>query len=115
MVEPGPRVEAELAYQRALTALHEARAELADVAAARRRLAFDRARLDAAEALDRDRLLTARFTEITGRAERLRQDAAELRERVRRLSEDGSHEPAEVPDDLLGEGFEQPPYLGDGR
>jgi hypothetical protein len=115
VVEPGPRLEAELAYQRALAALHEARAELADVAAARRRLAYDRVRLEPADALGRDQLLAARFAEASGRAERLREAAAALREQVRRLSDDATSEPAEVPDDLPGEGFEQPLHFKDGE
>lgn len=115
MVEPVGRVDAELAYQRALAALHEARAELADVAAARRRLAYDRVRLDPVEAQARERQLTDRFTGVSERAEQLREAAAVLREQLRRFSDDGASEPAELPDDALGEGFEQPPHFGDGR
>jgi len=115
VVEPVGRLDAELAYQRALSALHDARADLADVAAARRRLAYDRARLDPAEAQSRDRQLTDRFTAVSERAEQLREAAAALREQLRRFSVDGASEPAEIRDDSLGEGFEQPPHFGDGR
>ena len=50
MVAPDPQVAAELAYQRALALLHDARADLENVAAARRRLAYDRTRLTPEEA-----------------------------------------------------------------
>lgn len=110
MVEPEPRVTAELAYQRALTALHEAREELDDVAAARRRYAYDRPRLDPGEAHLREEALGHRFQQASRRVEALRAEAARLREQVRRLDDSASAEPVDVPPGTAVEGFEQPPY-----
>lgn len=109
MVEADPREAAELAYQAALAALHDARAGLADVASARRRLAYDRTRLDAADGHAREQVLDARFAELSSLTEALRERAATAREQVRRLGEDAS-EPSEVPRDDVLRGFEQPPY-----
>jgi hypothetical protein len=111
VVGPDPQVAAELAYQRALALLHDARADLADVAAARRRLAYDRTRLTPAEADAAGRDLDARFAELSSRADRLRDEAVALRELLRRHGE-GTTEPEDIPADPATEGFEQPPYLG---
>ncbi|MFN8136574.1 MAG: hypothetical protein U0R79_03200 [Propionicimonas sp.] len=110
MVEAGGREAAELAYQRALASLHDVRADLADVAAARRRLAFDRPRLDPPEALRREQDLAARFDELSARAGRLRDEAAALREAVRRLHGEGAVEPVELPPETPSGRFEQPPF-----
>lgn len=109
MVDADPREAAELAYQAALAALHDARSDLADVAAARRRLAYDRSGLDAADGHAREQALDARFADLASRTEALRERAAAARARVRRLGEDAS-EPAEVPRDDVLRGFEQPPH-----
>lgn len=111
MVDADPRLTAQLAYQRALGALHEARADLADLAAARRRLAYERTRLDPAEAQARDALLAARHDALAAASDRLRSEAADLRDVLRRFGD----EPAEPPglrSDAAGDGFEQPPYPG---
>lgn len=114
MADHGEQVEAELAYQRALAALHEARSELADVAAARRRLAYERVGLDEAEVAARERTLDSEFAVLTARADRLRDEAVRLREIVHRQLTDAAAEPDEVPDEPTFEGFEQPPYRGTG-
>lgn len=110
MVAPDPQIAAELAYQRALALLHEARADLANVAAARRRLAYDRTRLTPGEADVAARDLDSRFAELSARADRLRDEAVALREHLRRHGE-MTAEPEDLPEDTGAEGFEQPPYL----
>jgi hypothetical protein len=110
VVAPDPQVAAELAYQRALALLHDARADLGNVAAARRRLAYDRTRLTPEEADGAARDLDVRFAELSARADRLRDEAVALREQLRRHDE-ANAEPEDVPEDLGGEGFEQPPFL----
>ncbi len=112
MADPGAQIAAELAYQRALTALHEARADLADVAAARRRLAYERGRLDATEVAEREQVLGARFAELSARADQLRDEAVRLREVLRRHLEDLAAEPDEVPEEPTPGDYEQPPYPG---
>lgn len=112
MADAGEQVAAELAYQRALTALHEARSDLADVAAARRRLAYERVRLDEAEVRAREGVLDVEFAALTTRADRLRDEAVRLREIVHRHLADAASEPEVVPDEPALEGFEQPPYPG---
>ncbi|MCB0912544.1 MAG: hypothetical protein KDB60_13095 [Propionibacteriaceae bacterium] len=114
MADAGGQVAAELAYQRALAALHEARSDLADVAAARRRLAYERVRLDAAEVDARERALGVRFTELSTRADQLRDEAVRLRDVLHRHAADGMAEPDELPAEPAFEGFEQPPYPGPG-
>lgn len=112
MADPGAQVTAELAYQRALAALHEARSDLADVAAARRRLAYERPRLDGVEFAARERALADRFAALSARADQLRDEAAHLREVLYRHVADGAAEPDELPDQPPSDGFEQPPYPG---
>lgn len=112
MADPSARVEAELAYQRALAALHTARADLADVAAARRRLAYERVQLAPADADARDHELGVRFAELSSRATALRDEAARLREELRRHTDDAASEPSEVPEGPEPAGFEQPPFQG---
>ncbi len=114
MTDAGAQVAAELAYQRALTALHEARSDLADVAAARRRLAYERGRLDAAEVATREDALESRFTVLSARADQLRDEAVRLREILHRHLAAAAAEPDEIPDEPALEGFEQPPYPGPG-
>jgi hypothetical protein len=108
VADASARVEAELAYQRALAALHEARADLAGVAAARRRLAYERAQLPPADADARDRELGVRFAELSTRATGLRDEAARLREDLRRHTDDATSEPAELPEGPEPRGFEEP-------
>ena len=88
MADSGAQVSAELAYQRALAALHAARADLAEVAAARRRLAFERRGADPGGAEAREQALAVQHAELTDRAE-----------------------PDEVHDEPFPGNFEQPPYL----
>lgn len=105
-----PREEAELAYQRALAALHDARAELAEIMAARRRLAFDRGRLAPGVADQRAAELDAARAALEPRVELLRTQAAELRGSLRRAT-DATGEPVEFDAGPEPDGFEQPPYL----
>lgn len=110
MVEADGLSVAELAYQHALTALHEARAELSDVAAARRRFAFDRARLSAETAAARAAALDTAHAALTSRVDGLREQAAALRAELRRLTGDAGSEPDDLPDEPESEGFQQPPF-----
>ncbi|MGC3994420.1 MAG: hypothetical protein QM779_09985 [Propionicimonas sp.] len=115
MVDGSARVEAELAYQRALTALHDVRADLADVAAAQRRLAYQRLQLSAAEAAALGEGLEARRAQLAARAAELREEAIRLREGVRRFAGDAGVEPDELPPAAPPSGFEQPPFQGEER
>lgn len=110
MVEAGELSAAELAYQRALTALHEARAELSDVAAARRRFAFERARLSSVAAAARAAELETAHAGLTSRVEALREQASALRAELRRLTDDPGNEPDDLPEEPDGEGFQQPSF-----
>ena len=110
MVEAGERAAAELAYQRALTALHEARADLSDVAAAQRRFAFDRSRLSPEAVGVRSAELSAAQEGLTLRVDALREQAATLRAVLRRLTDDLGSEPDEVPEEPDTGGFSQPPF-----
>ncbi|HEY3337429.1 MAG TPA: hypothetical protein VGK18_02905 [Propionicimonas sp.] len=112
MVEAGELSAAELAYQRALTALHEARAELSEVSAARRRFAFDRARLSAEAATARVAELEAAHARLSSRVEELREQASALRVVLRRLTDDPATEPDDLPEEPEGEGFQQPSFEG---
>jgi chromosome segregation ATPase len=110
VVEADELSAAELAYQRALTALHEARAELSDVAAARRRFAFDRTRMSAEAAAARAAELDTAHAALTARVDALREQASALRAGLRRLTDDTGSEPDDVPEEPEGEGFQQPPF-----
>ena len=110
MVEAGERAAAELAYQRALTALHEARADLSEVAAARRRFAFDRARLSPEAVVARSAELAAAHEALTSRVDGLREQAAAFRVVLRRFTDDPGSEPDDVPEEPDTEGFHQPPF-----
>lgn len=107
-----PREQAELAYQRAISVLHDARAELAEVMAARRRLVFDRTRLEPAVAGRREAELETGRVALVSRVERLRAEAEELRSVLRRMT-DAAAEPAEIEPVPEADGFEQPPFLQD--
>lgn len=112
------KVEAERAYQRALSALHGVRAELAEVAAAQRRLAYQRRHLVPAEAAAVESGLTARYDQLAARAAALRTEATGLRDAVRRFAPDDASEPAELPPVELpapATGYEQPPFSGPQR
>ncbi len=109
MVDDGDRAEAELAYQRALAALHEARARLAELTAARRRFAFDRTRLGADAAEVRAAELEATHTALMARADQLRDQAAGLRAVLRHL-DDRSPEPDDLPEEQPPGGYQQPPF-----
>lgn len=114
MVDAEGRIAAEIAYQRALTALHETREALAAVQAARRRLEFERAGLPSAEADARARDLTTQHSGLAGRAEELRSRAAALRDELRRAG-GAAGEPVEPPaSPEPGAGFVQPPFAGAG-
>lgn len=110
MVDDGDRAEAELAYQRALAALHEARASLAELNAARRRFAFDRTRLGAEAAEARAAELEATHTALVAHADQLRDRAAGLRSVLRHLSDEQSPEPDDLPDEQPPGGYQQPPF-----
>jgi hypothetical protein len=110
VVEADGLSAAELAYQRALTALHEARAELSDVGAARRRFAFDRARLSPDAAAARAAGFEIAFAGLTSRVEALREQASALRAGLRRLTDDPGSEPDDLPQEPDADGFQQPPF-----
>jgi hypothetical protein len=110
VVEADELSAAELAYQRALTALHEARAELSDVGAARRRFAFDRPRMSGDAAAARAAELDTAHAALTTRVDALRVQASALRGELRRLTDDTGNEPDDLPDELDGEGFQQPSF-----
>lgn len=110
MVEADELSAAELAYQHALTALHEAREELSDVGAARRRFAFDRAHMSGEAAAARATELDTAHAALTSRVDALREQAASLRAGLRRLTDDAASEPDDLPDEPEGEGFQQPPF-----
>ena len=110
MVEADELSGAELAYQRALTALHEARAELSDVDAARRRFAFDRTRMSGEAAAARAAGLDTAHAALSSRVDALREQAAALRAELRRLTDDTGSEPDDLPEEPDSEGFQQPPF-----
>lgn len=110
MVDAGELAAAELAYQRALTTLHEARAELSAVAAARRRFAFDRARLSPDAAAARAAEFEIAYAGLTSRVDALREQASALRAGLRRLTDDPGSEPDDLPQEPDADGFEQPPF-----
>lgn len=104
--------QAELAYQRALAALHEARADLAAVQASIRRLVYDRSGLPAAVAELREAELGARRELLEAQVASLRVEA-ERRRHAREVP--AGAEPALPAPDPGGEGFEQPPFARDDR
>ena len=110
MVEADDLAAAELAYQRALAALHDARSQLSAVAAAQRRFAFDRGRLTPEAAADQWSQLEAAHTGLSARAGELREQAASLRDRLRRMAGDAGTEPEDLPEEPEGQGFQQPPF-----
>ena len=110
MVEAGEPAAAELAYQRALRALHEARADLSEVAAARRRFGFDRSRLSPEDVVARSTDLAAAHDRLTLRVDELREQAAALRVVLRRLTDEVGSEPDDVPEEPDTDGFRQPPF-----
>lgn len=111
MVEGGQLATAELAYQRALSTLHEARAALSELAAARRRFAYDRAWLAPEQAVAGEAELEAEQERLVAQAEQLRQLAADLRVEVRRLAGHAGAEPDVVPEEAPLSGYQQPPFL----
>jgi len=110
VVEDGRLDAAELAYQRALAALHEARADLADSAAAQHRFSYDRVRLDPAVAATRAAELEAVHARLRAHVEQLRVLAGTARAGLRRLTDDPDAEPDELPEESAEEGFHQPPF-----
>jgi len=110
VVEDGRLDAAELAYQRALAALHDARAELSDSAAAQRRFGYDRIRLDPAVAATRAAELETVHARLRAHVEQLRELAGTARAELRRLTDDSDAEPDEVPEEPAEEGFHQPPF-----
>ena len=110
MVEAGKLDAAEMAYQRALAALHEARADLSDQSAAQRRFAYERPRLTAeAAATHAGELATVRARLLT-HVEQLREQAATTRAELRRLTDDPDAEPDDLLDEPAEDGFHQPPF-----
>lgn len=112
VTEAESRAAAELAYQHGLAALHDARAELAELDAARRRLAFDEIRLDPDEVAGRQAELAAGHDRLTAQVERLREEAEGLRQLLRRYTDAVPAEPLEPPAGESSTGFEQPPHFG---
>lgn len=110
MVEDGRLDAAELAYQRALAALHEARADLSDLASAQRRFSYDRVRLDPGAAATRAADLEAVRARLLAQVERLRDLAGSARAELRRLTDDPDSEPDDVPDEPADGEFHQPPF-----
>lgn len=110
MVEDGRLAAAELAYQHALAALHEARADLSDSSAAQRRFSYDRVRLDPAAAAMRAAELETVHTGLRARVEQLRDLAGSARAELRRLTDDPDSEPDELPEEPADSGFHQPPF-----
>ena len=110
VVEAGKRDAAEMAYQRALAALHQARADLSDLSAAKRRFAYDRPRLTAEAAATQAAELETVRMRLLALVERLRQQAATTRTELRRLTDDPDAEPDELPDEPAEEGFHQPRF-----
>lgn len=102
MVGSQHRDAAELAYQRGLAALHEARAALAEVEAAQRRRFLDRSG-DAAE-------LAARRAGLLADVARLREAAEELRRQLRQHTDPHPAEPDVAPEPPAENGYEQPPF-----
>ena len=110
MVEAGKLDAAEMAYQRALAALHEAREDLSGLSAAQRRFAYERPRLTVeAAATHAAQLETARAV-LFAHVEQLRVQAATTRAELRRLTDDLDAEPDELPDEPAGDGFHQPRF-----
>ena len=113
MVEDGRLDAAELAYQRALAALHEARSELSDLSAAQRRFSYDRLRLDPTAAATRAAELEAAHAQVVAHVEQLRDLAGIARAELRHLTDDPGAEPDEVPDEpdeSDAAGFHQPRF-----
>jgi hypothetical protein len=106
---------AEREYQRRLAALHDTRATLAEVDAALRRLAIDRARLgDVAD--ERARELRTRHADLLEVARVQRAEAQAQRELVQRYQGPTGPEPSELPPEDPGTGpptdYVQPPFSG---
>ena len=105
--------QAQLAYQRALAALHDARTELADLMAARRRLYFDRLELTPEVVAQREAELEAGRNALEARVQRLRAEAEERRAALGR-GPGAAGEPTLVEPSGPLDGYEQPPF-GPGR
>ena len=58
-----------------------------------------------------DAALAARHDALSAVADRLRSEAADLRDALRRFGDDPA-EPSGLRPDAVGEGFEQPPHPG---
>jgi hypothetical protein len=110
VVEDDRLAAAELAYQRALAALHEARADLSDLSAAQRRFSYDRVRLDHPTAAARAAELEAAHDRLVADVEQLRALAGTARAELRHLTDEPDSEPDEVPDEPTDAGFHQPPF-----
>jgi hypothetical protein len=101
-------VAAEREYQRRLSALHAARAWLAEVEAGQRRLAIDRPRLGAGVAAERADELAAQWARATAAVDKMHDDAVSARAELRHFGEDV--EPDALPDEPPAIGFQQPPF-----
>ncbi|MGV8908644.1 MAG: hypothetical protein ACOH1Y_06640 [Propionicimonas sp.] len=110
MVEDDRLAAAELAYQRCLVALHEARAELAGSSAAQHRFSYDRVRLEPAAAATRAAELESVNARLRAHVEHLRDLAGAARAELRRLTDDPDSEPEELSEEPAEEGFQQPPF-----
>jgi len=102
-------VSAERDFQARLTALHEARAKLAEQEAALHRLAIHRFGMEPGEAAAQEAALSAQRAKLTDEVDRLHAAALAARSALRRLT-DLHAEPDEVPPQSVVDGFEQPPF-----
>lgn len=104
------QVSAELEYQRLLSELHAARAHLAELEAAQRRLEIDRSRMGPAEAAASHAGLLAELTQARATTKLCHDEAENARARLNRSLTPS--EPNEMALDLPFEGFEQPHFEG---
>lgn len=104
-----PLVNAKREYQRRLTALHAAQAELAAGQAALHRLAIQRPHLEAGQAAVIHAELSAECERVEELVKQRHTQAKESRARLRLLT-DSNAEPDVLFPPSPTEGFEQPPF-----
>lgn len=104
------QVSAELEYQRLLSELHAARARLAELEAAQRRLEIDRSRMAPAEAAASQAGLSAELAQARASTKICHDEAEHARARLNRSLRPS--EPDEMALDLPSEVFEQPHFEG---
>lgn len=102
-------VNAERDFQRRLTALHAARAKLAEQEAALHRLAIHRMRMEPGEAAAQEAVLSAQRAKLTDEVDRLHAAALAAQAALRRLT-DLHIEPDVISPQSPVDGFEQPPF-----